>query len=368
MKLERGIWVEAQSDARPLDSRAAIAKLVQTAVAYSVSDLYAQVYRGGYCWFRTFYGEHAQTDDAKLDPLLELLEIASKHNIRVHGWVNALNLGVNHSKNVAERLDAQSAQCDSLTRPICGAPKPPCPEALGSMIDTPGLWLDPSDPIVQNHLNRVVEELIGSYPGLHGLHLDFIRYPYFIPTRPASWIACGIEAGYGKGAISRFKQESGVSEPFLYDAAIGMHAVDEKIGLVWDKWRRDQVTAIVKRAKGLLRKGQRLSVAGICWPDRAYQNAMQDWPSWLRYGLIDDLALMAYTSDETLFSRLIGYAKTDCPADGRVLAGIGLYKLADQASFRRLIRHAESALADGVVCFSYGELEKRPELYSALEP
>jgi uncharacterized lipoprotein YddW (UPF0748 family) len=86
----------------------------------------------------------------------------------------------------------------------------------------------------------------------------------------------------------------------------------------------------------------------------AYTRRFQDWKLWMERGILDAVALMAYTPDTEVFKRQIAIAR-GFSFGRQVWAGIGAYRLTAAQTIEN-IRTARRLGADGVVLFSYDSL------------
>ncbi|RIL05760.1 MAG: hypothetical protein DCC75_11435, partial [Proteobacteria bacterium] len=66
---ERGLWVEAESSQRPLQTRQSVITLVERAKELGTSDLYLQVYRNGRSWFGSQIADEEPFKSCEDDPL-----------------------------------------------------------------------------------------------------------------------------------------------------------------------------------------------------------------------------------------------------------------------------------------------------------
>ncbi|MCG3199621.1 MAG: hypothetical protein GHCLOJNM_04145 [bacterium] len=207
-------------------------------------------------------------------------------------------------------------------------------------------FLDPGHPEVQDFVVNVAKELVTNYP-VDGLHLDYIRYP------TADW-------GYNPAALFRFQKETGRKD------------VPAPSDPQWSAWRREQVTAIVRRISGEIRDirpGIALSAATITWggiPDgdftktRAYKDALQDWVGWVREGLIDINVPMDYkrANDPGQSQDFVDWVKLAraTNTDRHLIVGLGAW-LNPLEGTKRQAEVAERLGADGVALFSYNQAE-----------
>lgn len=362
-----GLWVEAEGPNQTLDDLGRLEAMVRTAADAGIANLYLQVYRGGRSWYASDLADDEPYRRAiarqRYDPLQFALGLAHSKGLRVHAWMNLFNLGKRREGPVQARLGPAAITRDNRGRSLLDYDfsRPPGDEGKWVMLDTPGYWLDPGDSQVQAALTALVEELVSRYPTLDGVHFDYIRYPYGIPTVPGSRYSNGLDFGYGERSVARFQAETGFSAFAAKD--------DPSVAQRWDDWRREQLGRFLRHVRGQLRRLKRdlaLSAALLAWPDRAYLSAYQDWRLWLEEGLLDQGIVMNYTRD----GRLAHYLTRQAVAfrgRSKLFVGLGAYALLDQPDLlAQQIRDARQQGADGVVLFSYDNLLKRQPLLQRL--
>jgi len=328
----RGLWVLCEGSQRVLEHPERIAALIEDARALGATDLFVQVYRGGRAWFDSSLADPApflaQRERSGRDALAELLDAAHAAGLRVHAWVNVLSLSANRQAPILAALGPAAAIVDQHGRSVLDYPglDVPPPDRRYYRMGTPALWLDPAAPGVAERLAATFGELVARYPGLDGLHLDYIRHPDVLPFVPGSRFGVGLDFGHGEATRARFRAETGREPP----------SPPEKLGHanLWDAWRRDKVTALVALIAGTARSarpGLALSAAVWSYADRAYLALAQDWRRWLEDGLIDLAVPMAYTLDQRLF-RYQAQQLAPLAGGGRVWLGVGAWLFASEAA------------------------------------
>lgn len=306
---ETALWVTCEGKHKLLDSRAGFDLLLKLLPAYSIKTVFLQVFRSGRAWFSSNSFEQWQKQNADIRHLLEELQ---NRGVCAHAWINVCNAGLDPSPKYLQLLGGDDgALRDGQRRTTVELP-------TGFSLDTPGLWLDPSNPRLKLAMQTLIHEL--TELEFEGVHLDFIRYPYTVPIKPVSWVDCAPEFGYLNAIEKKFA--------FKNSTINGLVPKDEANALLFDTWRRDQIDQLVRSAKEQLPTSWRLSVAALSWSDRAYLNAFQDWRSWLQRKLCDDLCLMTYSADSHLIDQQIRQAKAFLQDGQTLFSGIGLYKLA----------------------------------------
>ena len=300
-----------------------------------ITHLYLQVYRGGRSWYASALADDEPYRRALTrqgyDPLQFALGLAHAKGLRVHAWMNLFNLGKHRDGPLQARLGPAAVMRDSRGRSLLDYANshPPGDEGKWVVLDSPGYWLDPGDPQVQATLAALIRELVSRYPNLDGVHFDYVRYPYAVPTVPGSRYSNGLDFGYGERSVARFRAETGFSAFAARD--------DPAVAQRWDQWRREQLDQFLRQLRGQLKRLRRnlvLSAALLAWPDRAYLSAYQDWRLWLEEGLLDQGIVMNYNRD----SRLVRYLSREAVAfrgRSKLFVGLGAYALLDQPEIGR---------------------------------
>ena len=209
-----------------------------------------------------------------------------------------------------------------------------------------GVYTAPSQPEVKEHLFSIWMDLLESYD-LDGLHFDYIRYP-------------GPDFDYSRGALDRFRSWVAPRLPPArveeLDAAYRADpfAYTDALPGPWDEFRRAQITDLVERIYFGVKKRYpdvAVSAAVFANAEDAYRSRFQDWRGWIRAGILDAVAPMAYTPDNDLFQEQIRTAVEAAGAD-RVWAGIGVYQNTYRGTLDK-IDLARRLGTRGVVLFSY---------------
>lgn len=361
-----GLWVEAEGINRPFRSVEEFNAFKRFLDQQDVTDLFCQVYRGGRSWFPSSVADESPYRVAGsfgVDPLRELIDYGKRRGIRIHAWINVLRLQADSRDGpLLTKLGPGIAQVDNRGFSLLGYRDeifPPGVLGQSYMLETPGLWLDPSEPLLRSQIATLIRELLRRYPELDGVHLDMIRFPYGLARRSGDGASSGptLEYGYSDAAISRYVAESLSQgrEPTLTQLA------DRQIpvGVEWDNWRRAQVSDVVKTIREQVRALNSkvlVSAAVLGWAERSYNLAFQDWGSWLDQDLIDFAVPMAYTREAEAFSRSLTEVKL-AGRVGKVMVGIGGWMMIDSPELLQAqVRQAAAVGAAGVVLFSYANL------------
>ncbi|MEB3233962.1 MAG: family 10 glycosylhydrolase [Cyanobacteriota bacterium] len=134
-------------------------------------------------------------------------------------------------------------------------------------------WLNPFRPEVQQLITDLVLELSRNYP------IDGIQFDDHM-SLPRAF-------GYDPFTVALYRKETGQPPPN-----------NEGDG-AWLQWRANKITAFMKRLKLAMRQtrpGILLSVSPNYY-GHAYKLQLQDWLSWVRQGIADELLIQIYRDD-----------------------------------------------------------------------
>ena len=355
----RGLWVTRSW----MTSPAQVAQVVADAERHGFTALFAQVRGRGDAFYRGGPDPRSallagQRDD--FDPLAELMSRASATGLQVHAWLNVnLVAGSTAVPTAPQHVLVQHPEW--LMVPGDLAPEmlslsPANPRYVARLADwcrrhgasVEGLFSSPIPEGAQQRLVRLVDHLTSRY-ALHGLHLDYIRYPS--PDFDCSRVA-----------LDAFREALVPELTPTELASLDAKAARAPLAFVhdypgrWAGFRRDRLTTLVSRLRDAARVNRpaiRLTTA--VWPDPedARQRKLQDWAGWLRAGVIDAACPMMYVANGTTFERQL-QALAQQPA-GSVWPGIGAFKIGPDEAARR-VDVARAMGFSGVLLYSYDSM------------
>ncbi|MCP5523340.1 MAG: family 10 glycosylhydrolase [Verrucomicrobiales bacterium] len=272
----RGLWVDGFHAG--YKSRSEITKLISDARRGHFNALFVEVRKRGDAYYDSLFEPRATDIEAGLDPLAELIRQghAQTPRIEIHAWIVAYPFWASQTSNPSQPDHPYNLHPDWLMY-----------NDVGESWTGSNYQLDPGHPGVQAHLFNVAMDIISRYD-VDGFHWDYIRYP-------------GTQWGYNPVALERFNRRYNRSgQPSRTDS-------------VWMQWRRDQVTAVVRRVylSAIALKPQvKLSAATITWAPgpanaaewlstAAYSSVLQDWRGWMAEGILDLNLPMAYFNQDS---------------------------------------------------------------------
>jgi uncharacterized lipoprotein YddW (UPF0748 family) len=308
----RAFWVDTFNT--PLNNHSDVAAVVANATAAGANAIFAQVRRRGDAWYRDALEPlpDGVPIAAGFDPLAELISQAHAADLEVHAfviigavWNRPPTQPPSSPEHVFNRhgFDPQTGQphqgrSNWLTRTLLADGGP---ISLGGYRFGNDFWIDPGHPDAAAYTAEVLVHLVRRYD-LDGLHLDRIRYPELAVGGQTP--ATGASIGYNPTSIGRFQRHHGLPEggppPDPGDPP-------------WSQWRRDQVTALVRRIYlGALAHKPTLKVSAALiafgagptsdatWPaTEAFWRVYQDWRAWTEEGLVDLAVPMIYKTEHT---------------------------------------------------------------------
>lgn len=333
----RALWVDAYHPG--IKSRQQIDELIETAQAASLNAIVVQVRRRGDTYYPSAIDPWATDADRSFDALAYLIEKAHGAGIEVHAWATTLALwdGLTPPANPNHTFHRHGPSAQGrdywLMTSFAGEENSGYPYY--------SYYLDPGHPDVVDYTVAIYAELASKYD-LDGVHLDRVRYPEFKGTYCQGNVWYCQDWGYNPTSVARFQAQTGRSD------------IPDPLDPAWVQWRRDQVTALVRKIyltvtaiKPQMRVSAAVSTSGsppgpsVPWETRTpYIHQLQDWRGWLEEGILDLALPMTYRREDTYASQFDGWIawEKDHQYGRRTVIGTGLYlnKVVDSmAQWRR---------------------------------
>ena len=342
----RALWVVRHAITTP----GRVDKVVEVAEQVNINTLLVQVRGRGDAYYASDLAPPAEDMGGApkdFDPLDRIIRRAHAEGMEVHAWINvylvwsagapprsALHAVNAHPGWISVRADGR--------RLVEMLPQ----EFQEERIE--GMYLSPGNPDVKRHLREIVREIVTRYD-VDGIHLDYVRYPE--PT-----------VGYDGATRTAFEREFGV-DPIQIDspdsttlAIIDADRIPD-LRARWIQWKRDQVTDLVRSIRSdldLMGRPLKLTAAVIADQNAALNRYLQEWPSWLRDGLVDAAVPMTYSPSTPVVERQLRAAMA-IPTKRQVWAGIAIYNEGSRDAADK-IRKARDLGTDGIALFSYDAL------------
>jgi uncharacterized lipoprotein YddW (UPF0748 family) len=379
----RAFWVETFNT--PLGTAADVMRVIDAAGQSNANSMFVQVRRRGDSWYLDSLepltevpgaGEPDASGRWTFDPLRYLIEQAHVRNIQVHAFVivgsvkqgDTLPRSPDHVflRHIWDRdanapypiTDRRQWATRALPHNLAGT-------SHGGQRFGTEWYIDLGHPDAAAYTVDVLAHLLRRYD-LDGIHLDRIRYP----EAPLDG-GTAVNVGYNAASVARFNTVHGRNG----DPATG--------DPLWSQWRRDQVTAFVRRlyltakairprivvSAALITFGDGPSARGGFDRTEPYWRVFQDWQTWAREGILDAVVPMIYKRDSvpaqrTQFDDWLRFTVSLADETGRLgVAGIASY-LNSASETRAQWMRAREAGADGVVFYALASAT--PDLFSIL--
>ncbi len=171
-------------------------------------------------------------------------------------------------------------------------------------------WLSPHHPANRALVLAVVDEIAKKYPGIDGIHLDYIRLP-------------DAQSCYSPTTRSRFESDTQKKCKAWPAEVLAGGARNTE----FRRWRTADITALVRDIRATLRKANpRVKLSAAVYGSAAADggNIAQYWPDWLKAGTVDFLTPMNYTESPAEFANLVRTQVAMPGAAGKIFPGIGV--------------------------------------------
>jgi uncharacterized lipoprotein YddW (UPF0748 family) len=207
--------------------------------------------------------------EGRSDQVKECLEACKKHGIQMHVWKVNWYLGSPAPQSFIEQMRKEGR----LQASVSGEEKD---------------WLCPSHPANRKLEIESMVELARNYE-VNGLHFDYIRYP-------------GNDHCFCQRCRNTFETATGLK---IADWRKDLQGpASEK----WQKWRQDNITAVVKAVSEqarAVRPGIKISAAVFPELTTDRNSVAQDWKLWCENGYLDFVCPMDYSTSDRRFENLV---------------------------------------------------------------
>lgn len=345
-KTVKALWVVRDI----LKSKSDIEKMLNDAEKAHITDLFVQVRGRADAYYKSNFVPLAEGLDGSFDPL-EFLLSRSNGRFRIHAWVNVFYVWSAEANPISkEHLLFKRPEWSAVSK----AGTSMITEGLKKLKEKnkEGFFISPSNSEFQEYFLTVVSELVKGYK-IDGVHLDYIRY-------------AGKEYDYSETARSKFILAYH-ADPLTLDSNEGSWAGQKNKQMwfekVWSDFRRNEISQFVSRIRTkiiFIRANVVLSAAVWADMDVAVNEMFQEWPEWIKSGIIDFAVPMNYATENRLFESRISDAKTmvgDSLFTKKIIMGISMYNQNSTAMEEKVSICRKYGLK-GISFFSYESVRK----------
>jgi uncharacterized lipoprotein YddW (UPF0748 family) len=268
----RGVWI-TNVDSNVLFDRDRLSNAVQELAKLNFNTLYPTVWNWGYTLYPSSLSKSvigSAFDPRPLglenrDPIAEFVQQGHKKGMAVIPWFEFGFMAPEDSALAMRHPDWLTQRQDGTTVWMEGI--------------YPRVWLNPFQPEVQQFIAHLVLEVVTKYD-IDGIQLDD---HFGLPN----------DFGYDNFTVQLYQNEhQGKSPP-----------TDPK-DPEWTRWRANKITDFLTQIFRAV-KAKKKNVLVALSPndyDFSYHHSLQDWRTWERQGLIEELVLQVYQSNLDAFT------------------------------------------------------------------
>ncbi len=339
----RGVWL-TNIASNALYSKKNITDAVTKCADLGFNTIFIVTYNGGYTLFpseaaKTITGKKIHPDFAGRDPLKEVIKEAHKHNIKVFAWFE-FGFASSHKDSTGGTI-------------IRNKPEWASKDIHGNITEKNNFqWLNPFHPEVQEYMKNLIVEVVKNYD------LDGIQGDDRLPALPSN-------GGYDEYTVNLYKSEHANKPPPAYEK-----------DYEWIKWRSNKLTLFLKDIVTTLRAEDAniiISMAPSIYP-WSEENYLQDWPTWLKLGLVDVMIPQVYRYKFEAYQREIDKiykAQVSKENQFRVLPGVLLqvddYNPSNEF-LSKMIDYNRQIGVHGEVYFFYEGIKKFEDFFKSVYP
>ncbi|MEA5566261.1 glycoside hydrolase family 10 protein [Anabaena sp. UHCC 0399] len=257
----RGVWM-TNNDFDILKDRRKVQEAMNRLREMNFNTVYPVVWNSGYVMYPSAVAQRAEIQPFVFrgsdghDILADVINQAHRRGLLATAWFEfgfmappTSELALNHPEWLTKKRDGGETSMS----------------AAGEVV-----WLNPFHPEVQKFISDLVLEVVTNYD-VDGIQFDdHMSLPH--------------EFGYDRYTVSLYTQETKNPPP--------ANPQDQ----AWIKWRADKITAFMTQLhQGVkARKPKAIFSVAPNYYDFAYKFQLQDWLTWLRQNLVDELIVQIY--------------------------------------------------------------------------
>jgi uncharacterized lipoprotein YddW (UPF0748 family) len=285
----RGVWM-TNNDTSILIDRPKMQAAVSQLARLNFNTIYPVVWNSGYAQYNSSVVRQAgiQTFVRKglqgQDPLAELAATAHRQGLLVIPWFEfgfmtppTSELALQHPNWLTQKRDGSKTSID----------------VAGEVV-----WLNPFHPQVQQFITALVREVVTEYD-VDGIQFD-------------DHMSLPNEFGYDKYTVALYKQETKRDPTHPNDPA-------------WIRWRADKITAFMTQLNQAVKQSKPKAIFAVApnYYDFAYKFHLQDWLTWVRNGIVDELIVQVYRPELQSFVQQLARPEIQ-EARQQIPTGIGI--------------------------------------------
>ncbi|HIK39256.1 family 10 glycosylhydrolase [Thermoleptolyngbya sp. M55_K2018_002] len=213
----------------------------------------------------------------------------------------------------------------------------------------PRVWLNAAHPGVQDFMVNLLAEVVERYQ-VDGIQLD-------------DHFGMPVEMGYDPYTVALYRAEHNGADP----------PADPE-DPAWVRWRANHITRLFRRIVAEVKARNPDAIISLSPNPRefAYERYLQDWGTWERRGLVDELIVQVYRNDMGRFEMELDrpdvqVAREYLPVSIGILAGLR-GRITPIRLIQRQVRETRDRHYAGVAFFFYETLGDRDQEFQRLFP
>lgn len=286
----RGVWL-TNNDFTMFSDRKQLGEALQQLKELNFNTIYPVVWNSGYVMFPSEVAKDAGIQpfvyrgSEGQDIVADIIAQAHQNDLLVMPWFEFGFMAPPTSELAVSHPDWLTQQRDGDRTSI---------SAAGEVV-----WLNPFHPEVQEFLTKLVLEAVSNYD-LDGIQFDDHT------SLPKTF-------GYDRYTLNLYRQETKKNAPADVN--------DPN----WVKWRANKITAFMAKLNKAVKQRKPNVIFSVSpnYYDFAYKQQLQDWLSWVRQGIVDELIVQVYRSDIDDFRSQISRPEI-VEVQNKISTGIGI--------------------------------------------
>ncbi|MBH8561969.1 glycoside hydrolase family 10 protein [Nostoc sp. CENA67] len=286
----RGVWMTI-NDFDTLKDRAKVQNAVSQLRQLNFNTIYPVVWNSGYVMYPSAVARNTGIQPFVFrgsdghDILADLIAQAHRQGLFVIPWFEfglmappTSELTLNHPEWFTQQRDGSQTSIS----------------AAGEV-----MWLNPFHPEVQQFITSLVLEIVTQYD-VDGIQFD-------------DHMSLPREFGYDPYTLKLYTQETKKNPP--------INPEDPE----WVRWRADKITAFMVKLNQAVKQRNSKAIFSVApnYYDFAYKFQLQDWLTWMRLNIVDELIVQIYRPDLQSFIANISRSEIQ-EAQQMVPTGIGI--------------------------------------------
>ncbi len=286
----RGVWL-TNNDFTMFSDRKQLGEALQQLKELNFNTIYPVVWNSGYVMFPSEVAKDAGIQpfvyrgSEGQDIVADIIAQAHQNDLLVMPWFEFGFMAPPTSELTVSHPDWLTQERDGDRTSI---------SAAGEVA-----WLNPFHPEVQKFLTELVLEAVSNYD-LDGIQFDDHT------SLPKTF-------GYDRYTLNLYRQET------KKDAPANVNDPN------WVKWRANKITAFMAKLNKAVKQRKPNVIFSVSpnYYDFAYKEQLQDWLSWVRQGIVNELIVQVYRSDLDDFLSQISRPEI-IEVQNKISTGIGI--------------------------------------------